>query len=133
MLGLPQSLVLPLETVADDGDRSNLRRDDGLALWRRVAATLRRFPHGIYLSDLHLAGDVDGMLVAELFRVGLGIFARGPVRYHFTSAGEAVRALRAAGSGRTRVDDPRDVVGIDRPQHEAPYAVRVLAATTSAP
>jgi O-methyltransferase involved in polyketide biosynthesis len=119
--------------IISEGLLSYLRRDDVLALWRRVAATLRRFPHGIYLSDLHLAGDVDGMWVPELFRVGLGIFARGPVRYHFTSAGEAARALRAAGFGRARVDDPRDVVGIDRPEHDAPYAVRVLAATTSAP
>ncbi len=114
--------------IVSEGLLSYLPRDAVLALWRRVAATLGRFPHGVYLSDVHLALDVEGMWAAELFRMGLGIFARGPVRYHFASADEVVKALRAAGFAEAHVYDPRDGVAVE---DDEPYAVRVLAATTA--
>jgi O-methyltransferase involved in polyketide biosynthesis len=116
--------------IVTEGLLSYLARDAVLALWRRLATTLGRFPHGIYLSDLHLAGDVEGMWVPELFRVGLELFARGPVRFHFASADETVAALRAAGFRDARLYHPGDVAPPDRSGRERAHAVRVLAAAT---
>jgi O-methyltransferase involved in polyketide biosynthesis len=116
--------------IVTEGLLSYLSRDAVLALWRRVATTLGRFPHGFYLSDLHLAGDVDGMWIPELFRVGLELFARGPVRYHFGSADEAVTALRSAGFREAHLHLPCDLAEPDRPDHTPAPLVRVLAAST---
>ena len=115
--------------IVTEGLLSYLPRDAVLALWRRIGTALARFPHGFYFSDLHLADDVDGMWIPELFRVGLEVFARGPVRYHFASAGETVAALRATGFREARLYKPGDVVAPDRPGRDR-HLVRVLAATT---
>lgn len=42
-------------------------------------------------------------------RVGLEIFARGPVRHHFATADETVASLRAAGFRDAEVYGPYDV------------------------
>jgi O-methyltransferase involved in polyketide biosynthesis len=118
--------------IVTEGLLSYLARDAVLALWRRIATALGRFPYGVYLSDLHLAGDVRGMWGAELFRRGLGLFARGPVRYHFAAAHETVEALRAAGLGDARLYYPEDVVSPDCPGRGSAHVVRVLAAETRA-
>ena len=116
--------------IVTEGLLSYLARDAVLALWRRIATTLRCFPHGAYFSDLHLACDVDGMWIAELFRVGLGLFARGPVQYHFAAADETVAALHGAGFRAARVYRPSDIVPSDRSGPEWPHVIRVLAAVT---
>jgi len=116
--------------IVTEGLLSYLARDAVLALWRRVATTLRRFPHGCYLSDLHLARDVEGMWIPELFRMGLELFARGPVRFHFASADETVAALHATGFREARLYHPDDVVPPDRPGRGRTHVIRVLAAGT---
>jgi O-methyltransferase involved in polyketide biosynthesis len=116
--------------IVTEGLLSYLTGSAVLALWRRVATTLGRFPHGCYLSDLHLAHDVDGMWVAELFRMGLGLFARSPVRYHFSAAEETVRALHAAGFHEARLYQPADVVPPGRNGRAQAHVIRVLAAST---
>jgi O-methyltransferase involved in polyketide biosynthesis len=116
--------------VVTEGLLSYLPRDAVLDLWRRLATTLGRFPHGLYVSDLHLAGDVDGMWMAELFRRGLELFARGPVRYHFASTDETVAALRAAGFGAARLERPGDLALPDPPARRPTHLIRVLAAST---
>jgi O-methyltransferase involved in polyketide biosynthesis len=115
--------------IVTEGLLSYFARDAVLALWRRIAATFGGFPHGIYLSDLHLAGDVDGIWIAELFRVGLEIFARGAVRYHFGSVDETIAALRAAGFRDAHLYDPCHVVPPDRLGCTCGHLIRVLAAT----
>lgn len=114
--------------VVSEGLLGYVARDAVLALWRRIATTLGSFPFGLYLSDLHLACDVDGMWIPELFRLGLGLFARGQVRHHFASIDEAVAALRAAGFREAGLYRPGDVVPPDRPGHEPAHVIRVLAA-----
>jgi O-methyltransferase involved in polyketide biosynthesis len=116
--------------IVTEGLLSYLARDAVLTLWRRIAAALRGFVHGFYLSDLHLAADVDGMWMPELFRVGLELFARGPVRYHFASADETIAALRAAGFRDARLYHPSEVVPADRPGRAPAHVIRVLAAAT---
>jgi O-methyltransferase involved in polyketide biosynthesis len=114
--------------IVTEGLLSYLPRDAVLSLWRRIATTLGRFPHGVYLSDLHLAGDLDGMWIPELFRMGLALFARGAVRYHFVSADETVAALRAVGFREARVYLPGEIVSADRADCMPPPLIRVLAA-----
>jgi O-methyltransferase involved in polyketide biosynthesis len=116
--------------IVTEGLLSYLARDAVLALWQRVATTLGCFPRGCYLSDLHLARDVEGMWIPELFRMGLELFARGPVRFHFASADETVAVLHAAGFREARLYHPDDVVPPDRPGRERAHVIRVLAAKT---
>jgi O-methyltransferase involved in polyketide biosynthesis len=116
--------------VITEGLLSYLPRDAVLGLWQRIATTLGRFPHGLYLSDLHLASDVEGMWVPELFRLGLGLFARGPVRYHFGTADETVGALRAAGFREARLHHPSDVGLPEVLGRDSARVIRVLAAST---
>ncbi|MGQ0619419.1 MAG: class I SAM-dependent methyltransferase [Panacagrimonas sp.] len=111
--------VVDLDALADDGPLSLARLADtldpskGLALitegllnyfpteavldmWRRYASTLKRFPQGLYLSDLHLAADNRGRMVAMGTRL-LSSFVRGRVHLHFDSPEAAVLALRGSG------------------------------------
>jgi O-methyltransferase involved in polyketide biosynthesis len=112
--------------IVSEGLLSYLDRDDVLDLWRRIAVTIGGFAHGSYLSDLHVTEDVDGMWIAEVFRVGLELFARGPVRHHFATADETIAALHDAGFLEARVYRPADVLPALGPRH----AIRVLEATT---
>lgn len=115
--------------IVTEGLLSYLAPDAVLGLWRRIATALGRFPHGLYLSDLHLARDVQGMWIAELFRRGLEVFARGPVRYHFATAEEAVVAARGVGFRDARLHHPDEVMASCR-RDGSPHVIRVLAATT---
>ena len=115
--------------IITEGLLSYLARDAVLTLWRRVAATIRGFAHGFYLSDLHLAADVDGMWIPELFRVGLELFARG--RYATTLP----RPTRPWSSSAPRVSATTPLPSVrgrapDRPGREPAHVIRVLAATT---
>jgi O-methyltransferase involved in polyketide biosynthesis len=116
--------------IITEGLLSYLARDAVLTLWRRIVATLGGFPHGFYFSDLHVGADTERMWIPELFRIGLELFARGPVRYHFASVDETIAALRAAGFHDARLYRPSDVVPSDRSGHEPAHLIRVLAAAT---
>lgn len=78
------------------------------AMWRRFAAVLGQFPHGLYLADLSL-GDGAGPL-SRVFAGLLGVFVRGRIHFHFGDAEEATGGLRAAGFGAGRVHSPDDHV-----------------------
>ena len=124
---LPASRGLAIVT---EGLLSYLPREAVLALWRRIATTLGEFPHGVYFSDLHLAADVEGMWIPELFRMGLELFARGPVRYHFASADETIAELRAAGFRDGRLYRPTDVIRSRGPGRRPAHVIRLLSAAT---
>jgi O-methyltransferase involved in polyketide biosynthesis len=66
------------------------------AIWRRFASTLQRFPAGLYLSDLRLAGESVGALERG-FSVALSAFVRGRVHVHFADEAEAEATLLEAG------------------------------------
>ena len=82
--------------IITEGLLSYLDRPSVEALWRRVAATLSGFPHGLYLSDLHLASENSGF-AAEAFIWMLSVFVRGKVEMHFEDVAEASAELEAAG------------------------------------
>lgn len=78
-----------------------------LGLWRRIAAALRRFPRGVYLSDLILRAGNGGAFIAS-FQWLLSAFVRGRVHMHFDSPEAAEDALAAAGLTGVLID-PRDL------------------------
>ena len=116
--------------IVTEGLLSYLARDAVLTLWRRIATTLGDFPHGLYVSDLHLGADVEGMWIPELFRLGLELFARGPVRYHVASVDETIAELRATGFRKAHLYHPSDIVPSGRPGRDPAPAIRLLAAAT---
>jgi O-methyltransferase involved in polyketide biosynthesis len=78
-----------------------------IAMWRRFGAALRRFPRGVYLSDLILRGGNRTPLVVG-FQWLLSAFVRGRVHMHFDSAEAAEDALASAGLTGVLLD-PRDL------------------------
>jgi O-methyltransferase involved in polyketide biosynthesis len=77
-----------------------------LGMWRRFAAALRRFPTGLYLSDLLLRAGNDGAFVTG-FQWLLSAFVRGKVHMHFDSVEQAEDELRQLGMPG-KLLDPRD-------------------------
>ncbi|MBK9030619.1 MAG: class I SAM-dependent methyltransferase [Myxococcales bacterium] len=96
-------------------------------MWRRFAATLATFPHGLYLSDLHL-GESAGP-IERLFAGVLGVFVRGRIHFHFDDARAAERELTIAGFRAAELIDPstRDLPELDR---TSARFVRIVAAST---
>jgi O-methyltransferase involved in polyketide biosynthesis len=82
--------------IVTEGLLSYLDRHAVLSLWRRAAADLSRFPHGLMLSDLHLASENAGLVTAIGVRM-LSAFVRGRVEMHFDDEGEVLAALAEAG------------------------------------
>lgn len=96
-------------------------------LWRTVAQGLGGFPDGLYLSDLHLGGENQG-LAANAGKTLIGVFVRGRAHLHFGSVEEASQALRDAGFAEVALHRPvdfPDVIGRPRPGVEM---VRVVEA-----
>ncbi|HEX5371961.1 MAG TPA: class I SAM-dependent methyltransferase [Aquabacterium sp.] len=104
-----------------------------LGMWQRFAQTLGRFPHGLYLSDMHLAHQNAGAH-ARGFVAMLSAFVRGRVHLHFQSDAEALAALRHQGFAAAALHDPR-VLLARWGQTAAPGAglVRVIQASTASP
>lgn len=81
-------------------------RETVLAMWQRFAAGLRRFPHGLYLSDIMLADANQGPLSTAFLHL-LSAFVRGRVHLPFATTGDAETQLAAAGMPGHALD-PRD-------------------------
>jgi O-methyltransferase involved in polyketide biosynthesis len=76
--------------------------DAVIATWGRFAAGLAKFPSGLYLADLRLAGTSRDR-VEQVFNVALSGFVRGKVHPHFLDEAEAAATLEAAGFDEARV------------------------------
>lgn len=76
-------------------------------LWSQIAATLHGFPHGLYLSDLHLAIENRSPLIQAGAGL-LSVFVRGRVHLHFGSTDDAIDALLAAGFDTASLHSPAD-------------------------
>ena len=124
----PRHRVVALDALADSGPMSlahlanTLDPTQGLAIvteglinyfptdavrgmWRRFAGALKTFEHGLYLSDLHVAGENRGLGV-QVFSAMLSTFVRGSVHLHFNSVSEGEIALREAGFDQARLVSP---------------------------
>ncbi len=98
-------------------------------MWRRFATALAGFPHGVYLSDLNLAGDLGGMRTAKFFRKILETFARGQVYLHWEKPEDAAAALRGAGFKRAQLHLPQAFAEVDVPGRDRDHVVRLIEAT----
>ncbi len=101
-------------------------------LWTRIASILRDFPHGLYLSDLHLAAENRSPLI----QAGVGLlsaFVRGRVHLHFRSTEQAVLALHETGFYCAALHSPADFRNTF-PDCRDPAAslVRIVEASVSA-
>ena len=101
-----------------------------LGMWRRFATSLRRFPSGLYLSDLHIGADNRG-LAFHAFSTLLAAFVRGRVHRHFDSAADAAAQLQACGFRSAALDPPppQPVAGTASDLRSASLVRLVRAAT----
>lgn len=99
------------------------------AMWRRFADVLHGFAHGLYLSDLHTAGENRGIGV-QVFGAMLSTFVRGRVHLHFDSTREAEAALRSAGFDRVSLVSPapQQPASAQRPDVRGARLVRIVEA-----
>ncbi|HVV87455.1 MAG TPA: class I SAM-dependent methyltransferase [Kofleriaceae bacterium] len=143
--------VVEIDALADDGPRSlgaiaatldptrgtaiiteglvnYFPRDAVTAMWARFARALARFPHGRYLSDLHLGG-ANGRF-ERVFAGLLGAFVRGRIHFHFDGEADALDALDAAGFDDAQLRRPEEHEELTGPVDAASARfVRILDAS----
>ena len=74
-------------------------------VWRQIAASLKRFPAGVYLSDFYLRGENSGVLMG-LFSAVLQRFMRGRMHVHFETLEEARDGLQSKGFATVQIHAP---------------------------
>lgn len=151
LLASPHHRVVPLDALADEGPLSlssladTLDPSRGLAIvtegllnyfpratvlgmWSRFAATLSRFSAGLYVSDVHLKSDNQGLLI-KAFTGVLATFVRGRIHIDFLSGNGAKRDLEEAGFGRVQLIAPAAQAGRSgQPDPAGAAVVRVIEA-----
>ena len=100
-----------------------------VTLWNSVGSTLRRFPRGLYLSDLHL--DQSPGAVTATAKVLITAFVRGNVYLHFDSEQDAISALRQAGFDDAELLLPSSFEGVS--PASGVDRNHIVRATTGAP
>jgi O-methyltransferase involved in polyketide biosynthesis len=116
--------------IITEGLMSYLDGDTARDVWRRFARTLKKFPHGLYLSDSYIRRENSGTSV-KAFGAVLGTFVKGRIHVHFESAAQAIQTLRGAGFRTTMVHEPRDIPEtLEISAVKGSERVRVLEATT---
>jgi len=148
----PGHEVLPLDALADAGPLSlaalsaSLDQTRGTAIitegllnyfdtptvqgmWARFARALQPFPHGLYLSDIHLTHGNQGA-GASGFKALLSTFVKGRVHLHFAGDDEAAQTLLLAGFAQARLHAPRDFSAELGPLQPGANVVRVIEALT---
>lgn len=82
--------------IVTEGLMNYLDEATARGVWRRIAATLARFPQGIYLNDLYLwPKRTDPASIA--FGLLLSAFVRGRMHVHFRSEDEAIEGMKECG------------------------------------
>ncbi len=106
--------------VITEGLLNYLPTEAVTSLWTRLAAGLKVFPDGLYLSDLHLSGENKGAAAAGFVKA-LGAFVRGRIHLHFADVATAETALLDAGFSTASLHSPSE------PQFDLPPALRAGA------
>lgn len=99
-------------------------------VWRRIATELKRFPAGMYLTDLH--SDHDRTPTMRWIRMGqrvVGTVARGSITLHYGDDSSVQRAFRGLGFSQVQVHNP-DTYTPQLPYERtrAPAMIRVVEA-----
>lgn len=104
---------------------------DVTAMWARIAGALQGFPHGLYLSDLHI-GSENRHPAVQAFVAALSVFVRGRVHLHFRAASDARRTLLDCGFGHAELHSPADpALPYRSARTPAARLVRIIEATTA--
>ena len=96
-------------------------------IWRRFADALGGFRAGLYLSDLHLQHENQGVL-ARRFVTLLSAFVRGRVHLHFDSVDACTQSLRSSGFRKAVLHRPEALVPLRRPGNGGGAGVRIIEA-----
>ena len=116
--------------IITEGLLNYFDRDAVLGMWGRFAGTLQAFEHGVYLSDLHLAGENRGAAISGFGKL-LSTFVRGRIHLHFDTAIDAQGLLVKQGFAQAMLHQPtdfaRDLQLDDDPSHRL---VRIVQAKT---
>lgn len=105
-----------------------------LGMWQRFAKVLARFPHGLYLSDIHLSDVRQKSAGVSAFMAVLSAFVKGRVFLHFDNSVVATTALHDAGFAFADLHHPREFaikLGLD--MRPGSGLVRVIEARSSKP
>lgn len=96
-------------------------------MWGRFSRALARFPHGLYLSDLHLGEHARP--IERVFAGLLGVFVRGRIHFHYPDEPAAAVGLTDAGFARPALRAPEEHVDLIGPVHApSARAVRIVEA-----
>ncbi len=97
-------------------------------MWERLARFLEPYPHGVYVSDLHVAAELPRRINVRMFIQGLRVFAGG-AEVQYRDAEEAIRALGLVGFPEVTLHSPADHADeLDIPRTRHPDVVRVVEA-----
>jgi O-methyltransferase involved in polyketide biosynthesis len=87
--------------IITEGLMNYLDPDTAHGVWQRIAATLKRFPHGVYFSDAYFAERARHPAVIA-FGALLSVFVKGRMHIHFTTPADVPKVMKAAGFARGR-------------------------------
>jgi O-methyltransferase involved in polyketide biosynthesis len=113
--------------IITEGLLNYFEHDIILGMWHRFAAALRRFPHGLYLSDLMLRDDNRGPISTGMSWL-LSAFVRGRVHLPFATAEPAEDALEHAGLTGILLDPREFAAELDDFEPAGAARVRVIEA-----
>jgi O-methyltransferase involved in polyketide biosynthesis len=103
-----------------------------LGMWARFGKVLARFPHGVYLSDIHLSEGRNKSAGVGAFKVLLSAFVKGRVHLHFDNEVMAATELRHAGFELADLHQARHFAGaLDVNLAPGANAVRIIEARSS--
>lgn len=104
-----------------------------LTMWARFGRILAQFPHGLYLSDIHLSDANKGVGVGA-FKAVLSTFVKGRVYVHFDNSVMATTELLNAGFAFAELHEPRQfAASLGLSVRPGINAVRVIEARSSKP
>jgi O-methyltransferase involved in polyketide biosynthesis len=114
--------------IITEGLMSYLDPASAQGVWRRIAATLKRFPHGVYLSDAYVRSDRYGV-GGQVFRGVIQRFVRGRMHVHYETVADADAQLRTAGFARVALHEPAAIAETrELAQRRGGNRVRILEA-----
>lgn len=114
--------------IITEGLTGYFSTEDLEGMWRRFAACLDQFRHGVYYADILLGGDAPK--AARWFKKLLGWFARGETYLHYSGSVECADRLRDAGFGAAELHHPRGFGHVGVPSPEREHLVRLIEAVS---
>lgn len=118
--------------IITEGLMNYLAPEDADGVWRRIAAALGGFAHGLYLADVY-PRDLRNGAAMTVFGAAIQAFVRGRMHQHFQKPDDVVRRMRASGFAKVQVHETRDIAEIrDVAAIRGAERVRVLETWTAA-